>query len=166
MEGIRQEDFEVTVAFTLSGKKLFEYTEFKQTRVEIPQKNADLLRQYDNLILLHNHPVIEQASFSIDDLEFLARYSSAYGVIVSKNDSYVVSPLGKQQETKELKKIFEQNKNCSEGIWVVDNGELHFIRLTNQRIMETIADQCGMKYYQWNTSAVSSEEIATALLGD
>lgn len=164
MEGIRQEDFEVTAVFTADGEKLFEYTSYSGDNVQLSIEHMNLMRQYDGFIRLHNHPLSCHASFSRNDLGNLAKYRTGYGIIVSKNATYVVTPNRKWPSVDEIDSFMREHTDMMEVVWPPDYDEE--IPVTTKELMELVAEEYNLRYYEWSKSKVSSEEVAQAILGE
>lgn len=163
MEGIRQEDFEVTAVFTADGEKLFEYTSYSGDNVQLSAEHVQLMRKYDGIIRLHNHPLECHASFSRSDLESLVGCHAGYGIIVSKNATYVVTPNRKWPSVDEIDTFMREHTDMMEVVWPPDYDEE--IPVTTKELMELVAEEYNLRYYEWSKSKVSSEEVARAILG-
>lgn len=163
MEGIRREDFEVTAVFTADGEKLFEYTSYSGDNVQLSAEHVQLMRKYDGIIRLHNHPLECHASFSRSDLESLVGCHAGYGIIVSKNATYVVTPNRKWPSVDEIDTFMREHTDMMEVVWPPDYDEE--IPVTTKELMELVAEEYDLRYYEWSKSKVSSEEVARAILG-
>lgn len=167
MEGIRAEDFEVTAVFTADGEKLFEHTDYRTFKVETDVPRLRMMRQYKNLIFLHNHPVQEKASFSSLDLDMLADFQAGAGIVVSKNDTYVIIPNRKWPTKEEIAQFVRDRPDMMGTIWPQSpSGELWAQTVTTRELMELVAEEYDLSYYEWSKTRVSSEEVAAAILGD
>ena len=163
MEGIRQEDFEVTAVFTADGEKLFEYTSYSGDNVQLSAEHVQLMRKHDGIIRLHNHPLECHASFSRSDLESLVGCHAGYGIIVSRNATYVVTPNRKWPSVDEIDTFMREHTDMMEVVWPPDYDEE--IPVTTKELMELVAEEYDLRYYEWSKSKVSSEEVAQAILG-
>ncbi len=163
MEGIRREDFEVTAVFTADGEKLFEYTSYSGDNVQLSAEHVQLMRKYDGIIRLHNHPLECHASFSRSDLESLVGCHAGYGIIVSRNATYVVTPNRKWPSVDEIDAFMRGHTDMMEVVWPPDYDEE--IPVTTRELMELVAEEYDLRYYEWSKSKVSSEEVAQAILG-
>lgn len=163
MEGIRQEDFEVTAVFTADGEKLFEHTSYSGNNVQLSAEHVQLMRKYDGIIRLHNHPLECHASFSRSDLESLVGCHAGYGIIVSKNATYVVTPNRKWPSVDEIDTFMREHTDMMEVVW--PSGYDEEIPVTTRELMELVAEEYDLRYYEWSKSKVSSEEVAQAILG-
>lgn len=165
MEGLRREDVEVLAAFTSNGKKLFEYTESKKKNVRIQERHEKLLDDYEGLIILHNHPTAEEASFSSSDLKCLAERNAAYGIVVSKNRSYVLAANGRWGWASQITEYIERRSDQKKKLLVEDEkGESFITHVTDKSIMSGVAEEFGMEYYEWPIKEASSVEISDAII--
>jgi len=163
MEGIRQEDFEVTAVFTADGEKLFEHTNYSGDNVQLDVEYVRLMHQYKGIIRLHNHPLACHASFSRNDLKNLANCQAGYGIVVTKNETYVVTPNHEWPPVDELDAFMREHTDLMEVVW--PKGYEEELPVTTRELMELVAEQYDFSYYEWNKAKVSSEEIALAILG-
>lgn len=168
MERIRGEDFEITAIFTPNGEKLYEFTEYKDVSVEITNAHVQLIKRYGSgLVFLHNHPVWDQASFSSLDLEMLAGYQAGYGIVVSKNDTYVLLANQKWPDKEKIGEFVRLRPDLTQSIWFKgSSGKLKELPVTTRELMELVAEEYNLSYYEWDKTKVSSEEVAAAILGE
>lgn len=162
MEGIRQEDFEVTAVFTADGKKLFERTNYSKDHVELDVECVRLMLQHDGIIRLHNHPLVKHASFSREDLKNLANCAVGYGIVVSKNTTSVVTPNHEWPSADEIDTFMRKHTDMMKVVW--PEGYAEELPVTTRELMELVAEEYDLSYYEWNKTKVSSEEIAQVIL--
>lgn len=164
MDGIREEDFEVTAAFTSDGRKLFEYTNYQFGNVRTTTAHARLLAQHSDLVFVHNHPVWGEAAFSADDLRRLALCDADVGLVVSKSRIYVIAPNQAWPDPDALHAFVIDHSKFMQESWVtLPNGEICEYHGVTRQLMELIAEEYDLQYYEWTTDQVSSQEVADAL---
>lgn len=167
MDGIRSEDFEVTAAFTADGVKLFEYTDYSSTSVEVTDAHARLMRRQDKLIFVHNHPVWDEAPFSSSDLEKLVYYDASVGVVVSKADTYVIMPRHGWPAPNQISDFIREHSDLTATIWFQGvDGTADDVRVTTKKLLELVAEEFDLCYYEWDNSIVTSAEVAAAILDE
>lgn len=91
IENLRDEDFEVIVAFTSNGRKLFEQTDWSRSQAFLQPDQLELLNQLPGEILIHNHPNVD-APFSSNDLALLSEIRAGQGLVVGRNTLYSLRP--------------------------------------------------------------------------
>lgn len=165
LEGIRQEDFEVITAFTEDGEKIFEYTDYDKTSVFLSDVHLRLLRDHDNVILAHNHPVEEAAAFSKGDLATLICAQATYGMVVTKTHNHVVFPRGEWPKAEKVAKYIDKHADFATYICHPSDPE-KLIPVTTKPLMTRIADKYDLAYYEWPNWEVSSAEIIGAIRGE
>lgn len=166
MEGIREEDYEIIAFFTEDGEKLFEHTDHDGTRVSVDDVHLRFLDRYENVIVVHNHPVEGEASFSSADLDLLASVQAKYGIVVSRNDNYVVFPNGKWPKPEKLTDYISKHSDLFEHVrFYGEDGSAQLIPVVTARLMKLVAQKYDLGYYDWPKSEVSAEEIAEIILG-
>lgn len=167
MEGIREEDHEVIAFFTEDGEKLFEHTDYDGTRVAVDDVHLRFLADCENVIVVHNHPVDGEASFSSADLDLLASLQAKYGIVVSRNDNYVVFPNASWPKPKKLTDYISQHSDLFEHVRFYDtDGSAKLMPVVTARLMKLVAKKYDLGYYDWPCTEVSSEEIAKIIFGE
>jgi len=171
MDGIAQEDFEITAAFTSDGEKLFEHTDYQDFNVWTDDEYVALLERYHDLIFLHNHPLEAEASFSGDDLAKLAWYNASCGIVVSKSEIYAIMPQRQWFRRWPSPEVFQpymdQHTDLLHTIACrdVDGKSRQIVTATNELLIQ-LAAEYDLCYYHWNNTEVSSAEVAAAVLGE
>lgn len=91
IESLRYEEYEVIVAFTADGQKLFEQTDWDRSQAFLTKEQHQLLEDMEGEIFIHNHPNFD-APFSSTDLYLLGKLEVGQGLVVSSQNVYSLLP--------------------------------------------------------------------------
>lgn len=165
MDGIREEDYEVMAVFDSEGHKLFEQTNYNPVTVYYTEAQKQLLQLYRgaDLIFLHNHPVWEEASFTIADLRSLSWYQAAYGVIVSKNQSYIITTHDQWPKPEVMEQFLLERQNLMAEIHPANVPDGMTISVVPSQVIAELAEAYNLDYYCRHKHSITSQEIAGAI---
>lgn len=88
---IRNEPYEIFVAFDSHGTKLFEYSDNNCNSVKIPPQLLNYYQEHNGTYILHNHPA-EHTPFSLEDLETACSLEVSATIVSTYSCNYFLEP--------------------------------------------------------------------------